>query len=975
MADVDPKAGAAARLSAEGEAHFRAGRFAEALPLIAQAAALIEATFGKDSREVALSCNQLATLHHLLGELAAAQPLYARALAILDALAGRAPAPPEPALGLQLAATAFNLGRLHQDLGAPAAALPLHQRALALREQLLGPSHPEVARSLSSLASACDELGDQAAAQPLYKQALCIWEHLDPADPACSGEPLALNCAACLNDLGTLHLATGRYDEALPLYEQALELRQQELSEDHPEVAQSLNNLACLCAELGWYAEALPLQLRELASSMARLGTDDLDVATSQNNVGRLYEDLGRPADALPRCKEALRIREKCLGPEDPLVAQSLCHVARLSAELGQPQEALALHQRALRIREVKLGPAHPATASSLRDLAVLLAAQGQTGQAVQLHERALAIREAALGPGHVETLRSQRELAELLMSEGRDRGRGLGLLRQALAGAELTLRQVRTIGHEPRLAAFLATLAPLCQLIYGCLLREGDAAQLRELALTAALLHKGRTLDELADLSQVVRESLTSAQQHEQLSQLRSVERQLASLGLRAALDPSGSSEPDARLEQLRREADQLAQALARACGRLNRRQALPHPDQILAQVAAAIPADAVLIEFLAVGSRYAAVTLFPDGSSGCVALGDGVDEAVAALLDSVGNQREAVAPGERLWQLVMRPLLPLLRGRRQLILSLDEALHLVPFAALHDGEEHLLGRYELTLLTSGRDLLRTAALRPPGPSVIVAAPDFGCAPDAVLSLPALPGAQAEGEAIAQALRAAGLGVELLTGAQATEDAFLKLVRPAILHVATHGLFLDGKPVPQAAPKGDAAAARNTYVRRRPRPLRTESRGDPLLRSALALAGAAGAGDAQGGDGLVAALEVAGMNLDGTQLVVLSACESGQGELRRGQGVYGLRRAVMAAGAATLVTSLWKVSDEATRMLMVSYYDLVLAGVGRGAAMRRAAAQVRQRFPHPYYWAPFLVLGQSGPLELPAPKNAGAGS
>ncbi|WNG58476.1 CHAT domain-containing protein [Archangium gephyra] len=140
------------------------------------------------------------------------------------------------------------------------------------------------------------------------------------------------------------------------------------------------------------------------------------------------------------------------------------------------------------------------------------------------------------------------------------------------------------------------------------------------------------------------------------------------------------------------------------------------------------------------------------------------------------------------------------------------------------------------------------------------------------------------------------------------------------------------------------------------------------MLRSGLVLAGArASAARAEGyhrEDSLVTALELAGLDLWGTQLVVLSACDTGRGTVKLGQGVYGLRSALVVAGAQTLVTSLWKVEDETTRELMVGYYRNLLAGQGRGAALRSAMRQLRQTRPHPYYWAPFIVIGQDKPLQ-----------
>jgi CHAT domain-containing protein len=114
----------------------------------------------------------------------------------------------------------------------------------------------------------------------------------------------------------------------------------------------------------------------------------------------------------------------------------------------------------------------------------------------------------------------------------------------------------------------------------------------------------------------------------------------------------------------------------------------------------------------------------------------------------------------------------------------------------------------------------------------------------------------------------------------------------------------------------------------------------------------------------MVTALEMAGMNLWGTELVVLSACETGRGEVKVGQGVYGLRRSLVVAGAETVVTSLWRVDDETTRALMETYYRGLLSGLGRSKALDLAMKDMRAKRPHPYYWAPFIVVGRDTPLR-----------
>jgi CHAT domain-containing protein len=135
----------------------------------------------------------------------------------------------------------------------------------------------------------------------------------------------------------------------------------------------------------------------------------------------------------------------------------------------------------------------------------------------------------------------------------------------------------------------------------------------------------------------------------------------------------------------------------------------------------------------------------------------------------------------------------------------------------------------------------------------------------------------------------------------------------------------------------------------------------NPLLRSGLALAGANRRGSSEGEYGIVTALEASGLNLWGTKLAVLSACDTGVGEVRNGEGVYGLRRAFVLAGAESLLMSLWPAADYSTRRLMTNYYKNLKQGMGRGAALRQVQLELLKNNPqlHPFYWANFIQSGE----------------
>jgi CHAT domain-containing protein len=221
------------------------------------------------------------------------------------------------------------------------------------------------------------------------------------------------------------------------------------------------------------------------------------------------------------------------------------------------------------------------------------------------------------------------------------------------------------------------------------------------------------------------------------------------------------------------------------------------------------------------------------------------------------------------------------------------------------------------------------------------------------------LPGTAAEARVLKTILPSA----TVWTQASATEQTIKHSTAPIILHIATHGFFLQdivAPPVTTAirglslsSGRPEALVASGVHV------------GNPLLRSGLALAGANLHRTGED-DGILTALEASTLNLSGTKLVVLSACDTGVGEVKNGEGVYGLRRALVLAGAETQMMSLWPVSDEGTRDLMVAYYKALQAGQGRGESLRQVQLQMltRSNRQHPFYWASFIQSGEWASLD-----------
>jgi CHAT domain-containing protein len=296
-----------------------------------------------------------------------------------------------------------------------------------------------------------------------------------------------------------------------------------------------------------------------------------------------------------------------------------------------------------------------------------------------------------------------------------------------------------------------------------------------------------------------------------------------------------------------------------------------------------------------------------------------------------------------------LIAPLRPFLEDAAHLLISPDGPLNLIPFEALRDADgRYLVEKRLISYLTTGRDLVRMMAPRPaPGQAVVFADPAFGEGQSSVY-FARLAGTAGE----ARRILALFPDAKLRSGADATEQTLKGLHAPQILHIATHGFFLqerNGGSAQEGSRASDTSA-------------RTDN---PLLRSGLAFAGA-NLSRTSGDNGILTALEAANLDLWGTKLVTLSACDTGVGVVRNGEGVYGLRRAFFLAGAETLVMSLWPVSDLITREMMTDYYAGLKKGLGRGAALRHVQLQMLKRTgrAHPYYWASFIQAGEWATLD-----------
>jgi CHAT domain-containing protein len=904
-----------------------------ALPLVERALALVAKTLPpNDARHIAVLLTA-GEVYWRAGDNQKAEPLLQKAHRLADAALD----PLHP----MVLATLVDLALFYREQEDGASSQPLFEKAVTLMEKLRGPDHLDVAVQMKLLAESYFQQGDYVNARPVYERVLALLEKLGSTEDRFY--------LATLNDLAETCKLTGDYVRAATLLSKDIDLKKKILGPEDPSVANSLANLATVARITHNFAQAAIFYERAADIFAKAKGPESLEVASVLNQVGLLASDTGDNDRAELFFKHVLAIRENKLGRNNRLVAETLVNLAWIQYARGRYAEAEPAYLRALEIRERAGDRNHPDLAIILAHLAMLYEAAGDIRKAVAAQKRSNEIAEHNL---------------DLTLAQGSE---------------EQKLLYMRTFQGETQGTVSLhLRSAP----------NDREAAQL---ALTTILQRKGRLLDVMSDSVGLLRRRLSAAD-GALLDQLTSARSKLANISLNPNKTVSAESQ-QTLVTELQSEISRLETDISSRSADF---RLLSEPVTVAA-VQQALPRGSWLLEFVvfqmfdvkagnnsAWGSpRYALYLVPQEGQIAWIDLGEAapidadIEHFRAALRDPERNDVRAIA--RRLDEKLMRSARQLIGASRRLFVAPDGALNLIPFAALVDEKHrYLIEDYSISYLTSGRDLLRrqTASQRNSAPAVLAnplydlnqktqkATPltSFGVdqpgspkAPNrrsldfTALTYPPLPGTMEEATTIKALLPEA----QLMFREQATEAAVKRMRSPRILHVATHGFFLPAQSE-DLSPRDDG---RQLTKETTSNSARLEN---PLLRSGLILAGVKQRASGDNEDGVLTALETSALDLYGTKLVVLSACETGLGDVSYGDGLYGLRRALVLAGSETQVMSLWQVSDVATRDLMAGYYRRLKAGEGRSEAFRQVQLGMlhTSSFNHPYYWASFIQSG-----------------
>lgn|SRR5574341_1374118 len=875
----------------------------------------------------------------------------------------------------------------------------LYKEALAIWESGVGEEHPAAANVLCDLAKLYLDQDRYSESMPLYKRSLTIKEKLYGL--------YNLELVTTLDMLADIFFIQDNSVEAEPLLKRALDIRLKTIGPDHPDVANNLSKLASIYMNLERYEEAKPLLDRSLNIRENNFGPDHPEVAASLMGLGNYYMGLDIYAEAEPLYKRALSIQENTLGPEHPSLGALYHNYAEVCKKLNRFNKAEEYYQKALDNFVKNRGSKHRYVSLTMTDMAELYTYQGRYTEAESLYHQALENFQNTLGMDHDYTLLCLESLSGYYRLR-KETEKSLAYAEQDFERRWKNYLRVSLFLSEKKALEYSEKIKWSADNYLSSYL-DAQAKNVDEIkqACEVIFLSKGPVSDGIFERHKAIvteKDSATLAL----AESLRLTKLQLSELFVQGS-SPGNSDEYKARLDSLSELADQLESDLGRHSASF--RKNLDHQNVSTEKIASLLPDKAILVEYFqydylklnpaSVIPYYLVVVMDQNGKPEILDLGETsvIDRLVSEYrehLTRVADKKSLLTESsteeykqlaKRVYRMIWEPLEKYIKDKNLVFIAPDGGLNLLSFAGLVDNRGvYLIEKYPLHYLSSGRDLIRLQDKETSSKGLLALGdPDYDAKPSVRtelytqekenLSLSAgmlatrnirsgceelkdikvdrLLGTRREVEKIEKYWNLYNRYKALvLFGSQASEEMFkLKATGHRVIHLATHGYFLQGR----CEPKGEKSFAEESFVGE-----------NPLLLSGLFLAGAnlhgEGSDSVNAEDGILTADEVSALNLEGTQMVVLSACETGLGEVKQGEGVYGLRRAFQMAGARTVISALWKVPDLITAETMGELYKQK----GKNIPERLRDMQLTQIRKlrnngdpdHPYSWGAFIALG-----------------
>jgi len=946
-----------------GLIYKRMGNYQEALKYYRKALTIIKKIAGNKDINTAIGYNNLAMLYEQTGEYFEALKYGKKALAIKEKILNIK----DPSLH-----TAYsNLGTLYKALGEYRKSLKYYTKALTIQRDVFGENHIDTATSYGLIGMLYDIMGNYKDALKYTQKALDITKRI-------MGEESPSTITG-YSDVGFVYYDIGNFPMALKYHKKSLASAEKVLGKKHIETAKSYNNVGIVYNSMGDYDMALEYYQKALSIKEKVLGKKHISTAISYNNIGALYHKRKIYPKALEYYQKALTVREEVLGKLHSVTAESYNNMGAVAKDMKHYSEALNYYQNALSIQKKVLSEKHPSLATTYNNLGLLYQTQSKPIKALEYLHKALAIREKVLGSKHFLTALSYNSLSSTYyLTHNYQKSHHYAQLAfdNFLFNREKVFAILDSKQKEKYLASTTGYISSLLlstyQYIYQ-LNKNNNTSEIRKILRSGAnawLNYKGSIFDSENAIAMLYG-STKDKKLKAKIEDLISSKRYLAKL-YQSLPKPKEKETWQKNIKTTEEKISKLTNEIASNAAVFKEQQGLKNISY--KDITAHLKKDELYIDYAKVGKYYYLFSLDKEETISFTQLGYKNTRKIDNLVKLFRKDINTILKGKnltdeklkkltksskeklsKLYELVIKqPLTKQIKSKTSLIISPDGALRLLPFETLFDKEnnKYFIEEKEIRYIPSGKELVRlykySKNTKTKKSAVIFANPNFNtktasASKEQIAITPntnrsgiikslfrmhfaPLPGTKAEAKAIKSILKK---NVKEYQKNKATEKNLMKIKEPRILHIATHGFFINDNTIP-----------------------------NPMLKSGIALAGANTSVIKGKSDGIVTALKLSGLDLKGTDLVVLSACETGVVDINTTDSVSGLSKAFIQAGAKDIVMSLWSVDDQATKELMSSFYREMKKKKNYAKALKAAKLKMIEEGRHPFYWGAFVVSG-----------------
>ena len=931
--------------------------------------------FPGDYPQLAMSINTMAQIYNSTGRFSEAEILYKEALEIVKKVfKGDNPT---------TASAISNLAAFYQIAGKYNDSELLYKEALQMQRRLFKGDHFDLATSINNLATLYYNTYNYKEAESLLTEAYEMQRRLYKGDNS--------SLAQSINNMALFYYKSGNYTKAEPLFNEAYEMRKRLFKSDHPDIANSITSIGTFNKAKGNYslAESLFLQAKEML--MRIYGIDNPILGEFFSDLGGLYLSMKKYPEAETYLKEALKLNKRILKVDHFSLARNMNDLAICYYYLHNYGEFETLLNEAYEMynRISKSDNVHLATCKS--NLAFYYTSNGNYAKADSLYKEALEMIRKIFKGDHIKVARCINNLAGSYKDHGRLRDAEPLFLESYNMTKRLAYRYFPYLNEKAKFD-YWNTQKGIINDIYKFALdyypqKPEILSQLYDINLATKglvinsqekALQNARSLERTIENWRSTREKWVNLFQNPDKAKRMGID--IDSLE-KVAL--SYETQISAASPQFRRYIDTTSitwrdvqnklkpgEAAVEILQFINLRKAKKDTSIVyLALIIKNNTKENPEIVIMDTTNELESESIIKYQSLMDASKKNSKNSYVKSSNKSINDELK------KLYNVFWKKINDKLEGISKVYLSPDGVYNKVNPNILINPEtdKYLIEEKKICFLTNSKNLVEVERYKTESQATtqatLIGNPNFDLPKKFIKSdspkenfelnralsflpskkIASLPGTESEVKDITKDLEANKWQVNDYLGAQALESMVKKLKNPRILHLATHGVFL--KDVEMIKELDMQEDRKEKYVE------------NPLLRSMLLFAGAQNTirGETISGDddGILTAYEIMNLDLDNTELVVLSACNTGLGEVRNGEGVFGLQRAFQMAGAKAIIMSLWSVNDYATKELMTTFYDKWLSGKSKGDAFREAQLALKDKYKDFYYWGGFIMVGE----------------